>query len=289
MRYAVYLALFLIIFPAASAFADTSDPKCKKCFEKSREYIRSAENSEDDERQKQDFLNAISSFISDAEYYLNNCTDSRKPLSGQTDAIARLRNMISQDCPENKNSVQFIEADKSNNTLILHSVLFCDTPRTYDSGFSVIFFRNTEKKSWSGYVIYPVELIEDKQLSKLPYPGVERLIISQFNPKIYMLDFKDSKGRTYMAVESEFERSDSSDHELSVIRWKGNQPEEVLRLHLNDWCGQPCKWIIEKNGKVIIPAAKAAERCKARKEKIFDLEKDCDKIKCHFDNYKAIR
>lgn len=282
MRYTTCFPLILISYLAIIPSSHASDSKCKceKCFEESRNYIFKAEEEENDESQKQYYLKAITSFVSASEYYLNNCMDSHKLPSGQTDALHQLLKYISNNCPYNQSTIQFLDIDNNaTKEIIIHSVLLCNERGIHNAGFSSLFHIDSRTKKWKGSNLWPVELLKYKQLSKLKYSGVEYLTAPQFYPKIFMLDFKDLKGRTFMAVESLFEGGNYADHNLSIIRWDGLLPEEVLKMSMRDWCEQPY-WTLEKDGYVIIPAAKATGRCKERQKVVFSLEKDCNKVKC---------
>ena len=268
----IFFALALTGLIPGVQIASAFEPgKCDKIFELTNGLSEKAGQEKDENAQKDYLRKIITSIISATEAYLSNCTDPKITLSKQPAAIDQLAKLAKQDCPSNESSSQFIDVNKDGaNQFILHTKLLAceDFGGPYGAGFSSLYFLDNKSGRWKGYPIWPSELLEksssDMKITDFIYP--------QYHPNIYMLDFKDSKGRTFMAIDSEFEGGDNLTNLLSIIRWDGQKHKVILNLDLSDWCRQPHSWTITKKGTVEVPAAKATDRCKKRDKKVYSLE-----------------
>ncbi len=268
----IFFVLALIgLIPGVQITSAFEPGKCDKLFDQTSSLSEKAGQEKDENVQKDFLRQIITSIISATEAYLNNCTDPKITLSKQPAAIDQLAKLAKQDCPSSASSTQFIDVNKDgSNQFILHTKLLAceDFSGPYGAGFSSIYILDKKSGKWNGYPIWPNELLEksssDIKITDFIYP--------QYLPNIYMLDFKDSKGRTFMVMESEFEGGDNLTNLLSIIRWDGEKHKANLNLDLSDWCGQPHSWTITKKGTVEVPAAKATDRCKKRVNKVYSLE-----------------
>jgi hypothetical protein len=264
--------LVLIGYIPSIQIASAFEPgECKKLFEQTNSLSEKAGQEKDENAQENYLRQIVTSIISAMEAYLNNCTDPKIIMSNQSAVIDSLVKIAKQDCPSSESTPQFIDVNKDGSKeFILHTKLLAceDFSGPYGAGFSSIYFLDKESERWKGYPIWPKELIEkstsDMKITDFIYP--------QYLPKIYMLDFKDSRGRTFMAIESEFEGGDNLTNRLSIIQWDGQKHKEILNLDLSDWCGQPHYWTITKRGTIEVPAAEATDQCERREKKEYSLE-----------------
>jgi hypothetical protein len=269
MKYLICIIFLVIIFASTNAGA----AECQKCdciFAETKRLVLLTDEELAPPKMSARLLEVSHSIITATERYLNDCTDHKRPIVKQSKALYRLSRLADLDCPYREASIQLIDVNRDgNDELVLHTILHgCEKHVSiYDSGFSAIFFFNKEKGAWKGYPIWPIELVENT--STLPEGTLD---YAQYLPKVYMLRFRDSKGRSFMAIESTLNRADSLSKFLSIIRWEGQHYKKILHLELNSWCVQPDKWIITKDGKVIVPSALATDRCKKRKEVVYPLE-----------------
>lgn len=234
--------------------------------------IRVAENADDDSTsvQAKKVTEALKVYIEATEKYLNKCTDTAKSLELQKDVVVRLLSLAALDCSGFKPAVEHIDLNgDGDKELILHTnLLTCEAVRMYESGLTMVFSKTGSGGQWHGDAIWPVG-VEDKKIQKGYYWD---LIESQFRPAVKPLKFRDAKGRRFFALESVHQGGDHSENELTVFRWQEGTPGVVFQLSLSDWCGGPRTWQITNNGKVIVPAIKATERCKARPKKEYSID-----------------
>lgn len=268
MRLIAVLVILLIGISNSNAM-DTG--KCTNIF-KQTDLLTEQAGKEKNESRQLDYLYKITdSIISSTEYYLNNCSDSKLPLSKQVPVLQRLEKEGKKRCSENRTKTQLIDVNNDGRTeLLVHTrLLACeDFSGHYDAGFAALFFLNRGTGLWKGHAIWPVQLLERHHPKMTAYD----FAITQYHPRIYVLPFKDKKKRTFMAIESQFIGADNEANLLSIIRTENQQLKTILNLNLTDWCGQPNNWTITRKGTVIVPAAKVTSRCDERKRKVYNLE-----------------
>jgi len=251
----------------------TESPKCDNAFEQRDALKEEAQTASNDTTLKTLILRIISLTITATETYLNNCTDSKIPLSEQTSAINKLDEMAKVTCySDSTSAIQLINVNNDAiSELLLHAKVLegeDDPSGTCYAGVTILFFLNSETGKWAGSPIWPIDMFKKKPEEM----QVKDLINTQYHPKIYMIDLQDKHGKTYMAIENYAQGGDSSTNSLSVVRIDGRHFHSILNLTLNDWCGQSNRWILEKNGIITVPEAKATERCGKRKRAVYNLE-----------------
>jgi hypothetical protein len=218
-----------------------------------RIYLRSRNISE------KAYVRILSSqIIDDSESFLNNCTTLTSPLTSQQEKLnVFLHSIASVEESDPLNifqrsgfaKIEFLDwNDDGTDELILHTRI------VYPISF--VFYQDNQTKEWSGTMIWPPMSTG-----------------SSFNhPSVYLLDFRDAQGRSFVAVEGEFTGGDNGRNILTIWRWRNDTPEMILKIALTDWYGQPNKWEIKGN-QIFIPAAKATERNEAREAITLVLEK----------------
>lgn len=268
MKYLLLLLLFTFLAPIKTRAFEAHE--CDSVYDKTKQLIAKHGENMSQEEKINHLVAVVGSMVNGTEQYLNTCTDHNQSIVSQDQKLSRLSELALLSCKSRRASTQVIDVHGNNTpSLILHTVLSpCeDRQSIYDSGFSALFIFNSENKTWQGYPLWPIELLEGEVLQNwmLYYP--------QYRPKVYMLPFMDKTNRRFMAIESNFQGADHLSNMLSIIRWQDDKYKKVVELELSDWCGQPNQWEISNSGrKVIVPEASATDRCEKREQVVYPLE-----------------
>ena len=160
--------------------------------------------------------------------------------------------------------------------IILHTqIAYCAPTSRVEGlgsgGISLIFFQDQQSGEWTGQVIWPIQYFVDRSADDL---GIAFWYHPE--PRIQMLNMRDSQGRTFMAVFQLFSGSGlDTANELTVLRWEEEAYDIVLQDRLLASCQQPTEWEFREDGAILIPfAEKVNDRCEQRDAKLYVLEND---------------
>lgn len=258
-----------VIFGAHNSYA-LEHVQCDNVFEHIDLVREAAGTVDDDNHDKKYFQEIIDSTIAATESYLDNCTEAGVSLAKQPAALQRLDTIARHDCSSKAAATQLIEIDHDGmDELLLHvKVLDGMDLSGCPAGVSILFSWNAERKRWAGSPIWPTELLDK---APVELPG-DVFLSSVFHPKMYMLGFRDKQDRPYMAIETTSQGGDNVQELLTVIRLERQASKAILSLNLNDWCGQSTTWIIKHDGTIIVPEARATERCEMREKVVYHLD-----------------
>lgn len=226
----------------------------------------------------------ITQVIEAGEYFLDNCTNPKMPLSDQKERIAELQQLAqvippSFDCAYRyQPTTQLFDLDgDSTNELILHTqVIRCDINALFGlfggGGISLVFRQDRQAGTWQGILVTPC-IREKCPLADHTWLISPQPVIAPFGPR-------DAQGRTPMLViaSSLGQGNLQMGHILTIWHWEGNKAKIVEQLTNlgSSWCEvtPPSKWEFSEEGYIYIPATEATKDCPKNKAIRFTVKND---------------
>ncbi|MCP4542979.1 MAG: hypothetical protein GY832_38165 [Chloroflexi bacterium] len=205
------------------------------------------------------------------EAFLNNCTDSKLPISSQTqrlEELGQLARLIRSNPPPNcliyDPTVQPVDLSADGvDELILHTqMLRCGGW----GGVSTVYIWDSETETWQGTLVWPSPY---NDYARFGMPG-------SVEPLVRTLDVSSANDQKFVLVAGNSGGADHTAKLLTVWQWKDNVLETVFEVRLSDWCAYPewDKWEITDNGHILVHAAEATTRCEAREAAMYVWEND---------------